>query len=715
MTYSRLSLTLALLFAAFISGPVWGNPLGNPGEGAVYRLETTEPIPASVVSRFEWVLGEVEGDAQWVRLRADKAGGGLFNVWLLLASAPPPDAPSALGVVRRYLLGIGDAEEVEYRDDLRNRPVLPTTGAWPYLLPRSPGGENGIQFGERLTLLGLSYVRVEEPLTVTAAPPQSFRVSHLTPEYWIGLPNRSRQVDETRRFDETEYEYKPLVREDYEAMIEAGFTCFSVAKEHADWIRDRDVFYWGVGGADIAYPEALYRSNYIGPSLFFDEPAVHTRDLYMRPKLKEDPAFRKSISPAVVFEAFKEVFHKALAGTPKGLCGGLAAREDVALGEMVFDQANLYTWETMTMTAAYQLTAQRNGPPDAMVFEPPGRLGTRRTLPEWNMAYGCRLPVDRPNAFIDVMYGCLRGAARETGKAWGTSIYGAVDRQDATFWLTHAYNLGATRFFYWDSAMLACVPWSESLALTRHLRNHIANHPDRNLEALKKSGEVALLFPPGYNLGHVHMGRGILWGLGELNLERKTSAGTTHRTVMGNLFTEIERCHRLGVRFDLLWDLADLKLPGYREVVRIREDGKVEVSRPDGSTLLDGPRVPERPEGIDPTLQVSCGIASGTAPLVVQATAEVVDGSAPTFYTVGANPQGVHENNRVLWEIYGPEEEDYYFPFSEIRAAQHTTTEAGHRVRIEFTLDRPGNYRLRSAVCDVAGRTCVVWSDLKIP
>ena len=32
-------------------------------------------------------------------------------------------------------------------------------------------------------------------------------------------------------------------------------------------------------------------------------------------------------------------------------------------------------------------------------------------------------------------------------------------------------------------------------------------------EALKHAAEVAILLPPGYNLGHVHMGRGNLWGL----------------------------------------------------------------------------------------------------------------------------------------------------------------------------------------------------------
>ena len=62
---------------------------------------------------------------------------------------------------------------------------------------------------------------------------------------------------------------------------------------------------------------------------------------------------------------------------------------------------------------------------------------------------------------------------------------------------------------------------------------------------------------------------------GELNLERLNRQGVAYRVVMSNFFTEIERCFKLGVPFDLLWDLPGMKLTGYREIVRVREDGKV--------------------------------------------------------------------------------------------------------------------------------------------
>ena len=167
----------------------------------------------------------------------------------------------------------------------------------------------------------------------------------------------------------------------------------------------------------------------------------------------------------------------------------------------------------MVSSAIYQLSEDREGPPAAIVFEPPGRFGTRRTLPEMNMTYGCQIPVDDPKNLIEIIYGFLRGAARLTGKNWGMSIYGAVDRAD-TFWLqTHAYDLGATHFFYWDTYQLACVPYRECLAMSRNLSAHVSSHPNRDLTRLKKAAEIAILLPAGYNLGHVAMGKGSLWAL----------------------------------------------------------------------------------------------------------------------------------------------------------------------------------------------------------
>ena len=112
--------------------------------------------------------------------------------------------------------------------------------------------------------------------------------------------------------------------------------------------------------------------------------------------------------------------------------------------------------------------------------------------------------------------------------------------------------------------------------MTRHLRAHEKNFP-RDIERLKRAAEIAILIPPGYNLGHVDIGRGVLSAIPELNLERTNHYGIKYRQVMSNFYVEIERCIRLGVAFDLFWNLENLNIDDYREIVTIREDGKVNV------------------------------------------------------------------------------------------------------------------------------------------
>jgi hypothetical protein len=386
----------------------------------------------------------------------------------------------------------------------------------------------------------------------------------------------------------------------------------------------------------------------------------------------------------------------------------------VDLGEMEFLQKNLYTWETMVSSALYQLGEGNSAPPSAMVFEPPGRIGTLRTLPEMNMTYLCQIPVDNPNNLIGIIYGFLRGAARLTNKGWGTSIYGQVDRADASWFLTHAYDLGAQLFFFWDSARLACVPYNECLALARNLRSHTESHPDRDLKKLRHTAEVAILLPAGYNLGHVYMGKGNLWGLGELNLERTNQEGVKYRTVMGNFFTEIERCIRMGVAYDLFWDMEGYDFSGYRELICIREDGKVIVEVDSKKTLHDGPRIPDRPEGNPPRLAVELSIETGKLPLEVSAQASLAEGSSPIYYTLGANPKGIYKNVKVFRELYGPKEEDYRFLLDWSREPLICDEGTRTMVDIKFKISQPGKYRLRAATVDLAGRTAVVWKNITV-
>ena len=695
-------------------------PLGEPGQMAAYQHESEGSLPNAVVKTLTVAIGAIEEKAgvpyQWICLRATKISGEKFAVWLLSESVPSADLKVSRATTSRYILQIGDDTPLEFRDRFTGEPVLPGLGAWQYLFPKpADKTTQNTLFPQTVKYLGHTYrlARISDS-TESDAPPDTELLS-LRPDALIGPPSNTRQVDETRRYDLSDYELKPLTEADYDEMIAAGINCVRVDTEQVEWVRNRNVFYWGIDAATLGYPECLYRSNYLGPALFMDEPAVCTRDHVLRPKLEEDSAFRKAVTPQLAFEAFQDYFHTAkYDGAPTRLCKGLEAHPDVDLGDMQFLQENLYTWETIISSAVYQLSEGNTESPAAIVFEPPGRVGTMRTLPEMNMTYGCQLPIDNPKNLASILYGFLRGAARQTDKNWGMSIYGQVHRADA-FWLqTHAYDLGARHFHYWDNYQLACVPYGEVLALSRNLSAHVESHPHRKLDALRKAAEIVILLPPGYNLGHVEMGRGNLWGLGELNLERPNREGIKYRTVMHNFFTEIERAIRLGIAFDLIWDLEGLKLSDYREIVRIREDGKVEVHEGSETTLHEGARTPTRPTGTPPTLTVDVSIPQTDIPLEVRACATITKGSASVYYTRGADASGIYNNEMVLCELFGPEAEDYRFLNREHSEICIEQTETIAEAEIRFSLKHLGNYRLRVATVDIAGRTAVAWETISI-
>ena len=695
------------------------SPIGKPGLKLTYN-SITENLPESVVQKIELTVGAVEKingvPNQWLKLVAEKVNKQKFSVWILSSGYPSEIVKTAEKEISRYILSKTNTDPIEFFNKTTGSVVLPNSGAWEHLFPRSEKGNNPIESLEaKVKILGLEYELDSHGQSDVPESPKETHVISLTPDLLIGVPHNAKVKDETRRYDESDYEYIKLTKENYFEMIENGMNVFNVNAEQVKWIESENIYYWGIGGKDVLYPECLYTSNYIGPAIFFDEPMVHTRDHALKPKFKKDPSLRKTITPHKYFEEFKHEYHKAkYERSPIRLLKELSGREDVNIGDMDFLQQNVYTWETMPSSAIYQLSEGDKSTPYAMVFEPPGRLGAKRVLPELNMSFDCQIPADDPKNLIGMMKGFLRGAARITNKEWGISIYGQVIRSEAYWYMTHAYDQGASLFFYWDSYQLAAVPYSEYLSLSKNLREHSKNFPRGDLEKLKKDATIAILIPPGYNLGHVKMGIGNISGLGELNMERINSHGVKYRDVMSNFYIEIERCIRLGIEYDAFWDIEDLELNGYDEIVGIREDGKVEITKNGKSKLLNSARTPERPEGILPKLAVEINSTSNKAPSTITAVAEVTEGTSPIYYTQGANKEGIYRNVYVLWELYGPEEEDYTDFWNDRWDVSVTEKDNSATAEIKFKIDKPGNYKLKVSISDLAGRSSVVWKEIVI-
>jgi len=686
---------------------------------AVYVLENKANSPDNLVKQLTLEFSEpttINGQSgKWCSFQGVKVNGQKFQIWVLGKEFFPKTLKDADSTLLRYIFQEGDDTPSEYVHALTGKPIFPTIGGWEYIFPRpESGGTIDAQELPKMVLwLGHTFVLDKVNNSAGFSEPGEVRTFRLRPDALIGVPSNSRTKDDTRRYDGSDYEMVRLTQENYEEMIQKGLTCLRVDAEQLEWIKDKPVYYWGVGVHEMPFPEMLYRSTYIGPTLFFDEPGVCTRDYDIRPRLEKEPEFRRELTVQIILDEFKKHYQKSIFdGPPTVFMKGLQARKDIDLGTMKLHQTNLYVWETLVAGSAWELLYESALGPRAFVFEPPGRIGSRRTIPEFNMVYGCQLSPTNPAHFLDMLCGFMRGAARASGKEWGISVYGAVDRADAPWWLTHAYDLGATHFFFWDNYQSACVPYSEYLALTQRLQAHIKEHPKRNLARLKHLGEAVILLPPGYDLGHTHTGRGNLWGLGELNLERKNPFGVKYRTVMSNFFIEMERCFRLGIPFDILWDIEGLDLKGYNEIVRVREDGMVEVTADGKTELLTGPRIPEREKGKGPTLNVSLAPSSERSNRGWTARVEVGEGDAPIYYTPGTNRQGEYANVMVLWELYGPNDEDCRQLSGMV--LEEPNSDGIATVESRFTVPQPGQYRLRIATCDMTGRTAVVWKEFNV-
>jgi hypothetical protein len=106
--------------------------------------------------------------------------------------------------------------------------------------------------------------------------------------------------------------------------------------------------------------------------------------------------------------------------------------------------------------------------------------------------------------------------------------------------------------------------------------------------------------------------------------------------------------------------------------------------------------------------------SQGKAPLQVQAGAEVTETSAPVYYTYGADKKGTYYNAYVAWELYGPHEEDYRSVIPE--GLRPDVKKQGQliEVKTDLLLKRSGTYRLRAATVDLAGRSTVVWTSVKV-
>ena len=688
---------------------LWAQVPGKPGDVGIYRYPAGDSVPSSLVVRLELRWGPKHSAAQWSRLDAYKADGRRFRVWLLIRGSPAGADGQGESSIQRYLLQEGNEKPVEYQNQWNGDAVLPSHGFWPHQRPQSPSpAQSGFVFPPKVSFLGhvfdLESIGVEESFPIPPA-----KLLRLPSDLEIGAKRDRRDRREARRFDGEPVELPRYEPADYSERIDHGQTTFNAPADQVEFVRRESVFYCGDDPASMRYPECLFRSNYLGPSPdYLDEPAVRT-SFALQVALKEGRLPSSEWTIPWVLKRFQAEFERAkrASGTLQ-LQKSLASRPDVSLGKMEGALWNAWSWETLISSGAYQLCAAGKGSPAAIVYE--GRGAANRDLPLFNSSTGAQFSTMDAQAWLDMVYGMLRGAARLSGKRWGISIYGQFERAEVYRALSYGYDCGASFFLFWTGGEEHHVPYEEQLALSRFLREYARQRPDRNLDRLRQMAEVLILFPAGYTL----LSKEPMWWLPPLHYEKKNKHGLKYREVLARVAAEMERCYREGVCYDLAWDWEgfsgiesnDLNRPewkGYREVIRVYEDGRVIVQRGSREEAFYEPRWPRRPKGRSPGLKISLSREEGKAPMTLVAHAEITEHQSPVHFTPDHDEKGVWRNTKVIWQLYGPGPDDF---------AQLSNKHDAKTGLLPLELDKAGMYRLRASVVDRAGRSTVQWKRI---
>ncbi len=544
----------------------------SSGAWAKYKMLSTyayrgeKPSLDTVTLRFGPTETRDGKTYRWWQMECVKTGGGSFSIRVLSQRVPMLGEKVSIGRVARYILMEGEENPVEYINEETGQALLPGFAFRRYLVPRAsssssmvgPLSAQGTLLGQMLALWEWSgegeFPSFAEPL-----------VLKLDPGLLIGTGRNFRDTLDHRITGGENYPYRRFTKEEYDEMIEAGISYFTVDPEQGEWIRTRPVFYEQRDLKGVRFPEILYRSNYMGAVQFVDEPGVY---IYWGDAKKD------AKRPADLAELLRLRVWRTLK-TGKNSYSSLRLERSLReagfnLGFMRLIEPDIPIWETMINTSFYQL---QSGAASGIIHEGRYRLDSFR-------ASFKKIEIDAESLDEKEMllyyYAFLRGAARASGTDWGTSIYGQADPAISPLAVTLAYDLGARYIWYWTSDHGHHLPYREQLELTRHLREHQKEHPRKSRKKLREAAEVAIALPYGYV---IDFGFGPLWASNDFAMDKLNERGVPYGDVVKAAVKESLACLKKGESFDFIADSRGFQPSGYERIVHIRLDGSVQKAQ----------------------------------------------------------------------------------------------------------------------------------------
>ena len=524
---------------------------------ALYEAVLPDSPHSKQVSSLEIAVSPSTDKAgfNWYRLTGTKVNKEMFTIWFL-ADTNPFSAPSNNITFHRYILQEPNETPLEYIDQQTGKTLLPLFHFVEELLPQAEGYTQK-QLFEKGTYLGLSLIRkkVLEPIIVH--PPSGITRLLFRSDLIIGTSRNFRDDGKGRKSRKDNYNFVPFTKENYDEMIAAGINYFTARGEQVDWICRRPAFYDGFS-PDIAFPEELYRPNFLGLQMFIDEPACRLAGKY---------------PPGATLAKAIEMIHEHIRARVNNInYRNLLAQKGINLGTLKLAEPAIPIWETYVGTSYYQMEANPVGIVQECRWRIDPNAETQQILmlQRINEEFKVDIPITPQNLFM-WSYAQMRGPARALNTKWGMSIYGQAEPHLRFPSMKLAYDLGAEYIWFWTSDHDHHVPYTEQLALARQITDYAQSHPRPDLNKLRKAATTAIVIPYGYTLPTSW--QLFTWGTHIYPLNRKNSFGLTYKEVLHPAVKEIVHCLKNNIPYDVVPAGKAFNPDDYEKVVWISEKG----------------------------------------------------------------------------------------------------------------------------------------------
>jgi len=546
-----LTITCVILFAS-------GCGAGQQSTRALYEAVLPDSPHDKQVASVEIALGPSSDKAEcnWYRLTGTKVNKESFTIWLLTDTNPFFASPNNI-TFYRYILQEPNELPLEYIDQRTGKALLPLFHFVEELLPRAEDGNQNLLF-EKGTYLGHPLIRKKMLKPTTIEIPSGITQLRLRSDLIIGTSRNFRDDGKGRKSRKDNYNYVPFTRENYDQMIAAGINYFTAKGEQVDWICRRPVFYDGYSPG-IAFPEELYRPNFLGLQMFIDEPACRLAGKYP-----------PGASLAKAVEMIHEHIRERLNNTGYR---NVLAQNGINLGSLKLTEPAIPIWETYVGTSYYQMEANPVGLVQECRWRIDPNADTQQILmlQRINEEFDVDIPITARTLFM-WSYAQMRGPARALNTKWGMSIYGQAEPHLRFPSMKLAYDLGAEYVWFWTSDHDHHVPYTEQLALARQMSDYAGSHPRPDLDKLRKAATTAIVLPYGYTLPTSW--QLFTWGTHIYSLSRKNRFGLTYKEVLKPAIKEIEHCLKNNISYDVVPAGKAFDPTGYEKVIWIKEEGQ---------------------------------------------------------------------------------------------------------------------------------------------